>query len=141
LVFLSILNIEGIGSTNGLFSGPNVYTGFEDNWIELTCFWGDGGIVYNKDGAECHELNAIEDSAESFNPINVYPNPCYGNLLISKVTSNALVEIFNATGRRIIHRSIYEDADIDISSYQNGLYFVIITEDNKRHSHKILLMN
>ncbi len=90
--------IEGIGSINGLFAGPNLYTGFEDGWYILTCFWENGELIFNPDGAECYELSAINDPAPINNGIRIFPNPSSGLISIENVQTSVEIDFFDMLG-------------------------------------------
>jgi alpha-tubulin suppressor-like RCC1 family protein len=78
-------------------------------------------------------VNMTEDIIE-INEINIYPNPTTG---IFSIPSNIFnkVEIFNSYGQKII---VTDKDYIDISSYQSGIYLIVIQTKESTHSVKFV---
>lgn len=82
-------------------------------------------------------------SAESieFENVMVYPNPTSDKIIISSTTPLKKVQLFSATGTQIlvINKSQSHEAEINLISYQPGLYILKIETDNKQfNSYKII---
>ncbi len=131
--------IEGIGSINGLFAGPNAYTGFEDGWHILTCFWENGEVVYNPDGEECYELSSINDPASLNNGVSIFPNPSDGMISIENIQSSVEIDFFDMLGNHVLHEIVYQDGQLDLNHLNDGMYIVRLSRQELIYSYKLLL--
>jgi hypothetical protein len=57
--------------------------------------------------------------------INIYPNPTTGILNI-EMEENFTIDIYNVLGEKVITTN---DSKINLSSYQNGIYFVLLKDE------------
>lgn len=67
---------------------------------------------------------------ETFDALNVYPNPSNGIVYISGA-DNAQVTVFNAAGAVVAAYKNFNSGKIDLSSMEEGIYFLNIIIDNK----------
>jgi hypothetical protein len=67
----------------------------------------------------------------------VYPNPTNGLLIISGVNSSSNYILRDPNGR-ILRNSILTENKIDISEFQQGIYFLAIKKDGNWINSKIL---
>jgi len=71
--------------------------------------------------------------------INIYPNPTQGKLnIVSDYKINSLI-IANVIGRKILYKNDFSSNTIDISSFENGIYFIHINTNKGTHIKKIIL--
>ena len=81
---------------------------------------------------------AIIESYISLNQINIFPNPANNYINIDGDLSIANYQIKNTLGQSIKSDN-FTNQSIDLSSMENGIYFIILTtSDNKLISKKIL---
>ncbi|MCI5054758.1 MAG: T9SS type A sorting domain-containing protein [Flavobacteriales bacterium] len=87
----------------------------------------------------------VETNYLEKNQINCYPNPTQGfiRLDLSSVTAeNAAVEIYSIDGRLKLNRQFTKSPssfDLDLSSYENGIYLVkVLTGENEYTSRVVL---
>lgn len=117
-------------------------------------FRGDGNddsdVVYidNIDIRGCKPLASIvsgareatqEEGVEDLigqNDIVVYPNPTADNLFIKGASDGATLRLVDSSGRVIIHQEV--NSQMDISQFQNGIYFLQIVEGNYIKSYRII---
>ena len=71
------------------------------------------------------------------NNLSLFPNPCVNSFTVRSMDENSLlkrIQITDATGKIIFEKQTDNmiQTDIDVSSIQNGLYYVIINENNGR---------
>ena len=61
----------------------------------------------------------------------VFPNPTQGNIVINGEFSNeATANIVDQSGRVLAHFSVSNGMSVDISDYENGMYFLQITDQS-----------
>jgi hypothetical protein len=65
--------------------------------------------------------------------LNVYPNPASDFITLQgDVKSNATVEVYNAQGQKMFNGIIPPSRQLDVSSWNAGMYFIAITQDGQR---------
>jgi hypothetical protein len=88
---------------------------------------------------DCEAVTPRERIESISNSSKIYPNPASNLLNIDFTGSIAKVSVSNVAGRIIIAKSIYKNEALDISSLQNGIYLISITdEDGKCGTNKFL---
>lgn len=80
-------------------------------------------------------INKIENEAGA---MKIYPNPSTGILHIDQLANNLYLEIYNMTGQRILKQPVIEN-EIDLSSFQKGLYMIKLYNQDKVYVSKITL--
>jgi len=72
-----------------------------------------------------------------------YPNPTTGLTSIKTNTSLNTVEVFNQLGQKLktYDKDMLTESKIDLSLYNNGIYLIVIKDDNNRVSTKKLVKN
>jgi Secretion system C-terminal sorting domain len=84
--------------------------------------------------------NTTSTETSDLNSIEVYPNPTTGRIYIrSGMNIASLVNIYDATGARILEQLVQENNSIDVSNLSNGLYQVILQTNGLLTSHKICI--
>jgi len=91
----------------------------------------NNAIIYNNPttvGVENISLNTIE----------IYPNPCDGNLYINETNpSNSILSIYNTSGQCVLNQTISDvNMQINVSILKAGVY--LITTDNKSYQKLII---
>jgi hypothetical protein len=92
-----------------------------------------------------HTTVGINDVKQQEGSTYLYPNPTTGKFTINSSIKFNSIEIYNLTGELIYSDSyssgILTSAEIDLSNYQKGIYFVWMMNDNgaKVHTEKIIL--
>ena len=100
-------------------------------------------IFYKEDGAEDWSFvnngnftNGIEFQLQSDEAISenindnswVYPNPTQGILHYhNALGEESQIEIMDISGKILMSTKVYDDSDIDISSFSNGIYILRVT--------------
>jgi endonuclease I len=93
------------------------------NWVNLGAANGTPGVV-NCDGIGVNSLLG--------NQISVYPNPTQNTITVSNININDKISIINYLGQNILNLNAKsENQIIDLSKQSEGIYFVLIYEDNK----------
>ena len=71
--------------------------------------------------------------------INIYPNPTLGKLNITSANKINILSIKNIIGEEIFFAKYFSAKTIDLSCYNNGVYFINITTNKGTHIKKIIL--
>ena len=75
-------------------------------------------------------VSKIEDNATTIvdsqkEEIKIFPNPTTGKLQISNLPEQSIVTVYSQTGQKLISKTGIEQVNfIDLSLYNNGIYFV-----------------
>jgi hypothetical protein len=69
----------------------------------------------------------------------IYPNPS-NSIFTIEIDKNALIEVYDLVGKQIVTKNIFTGTNtLDISSYENGVYFAKITNtDNQTQTVKLI---
>ncbi len=139
------------GNYNYIWSGPNNYSSNEEDIYNLT----DAGcytVIATNSENNCSQDTTIciEDYTATFDEIdditiNLYPNPNLGDFTIdfsNSSISDATITIYDNTGktRGLVTKQKEESyVNIDINSFEAGLYFIKISTHNGFIYKKIVL--
>lgn len=89
-------------------------------------------------------LATLAGTTESFDNVNVFPNPTTGKLTIDfkKEMTNASIHISDAAGKTLFsEQDIKVQAGpktIDLSAYPQGIYFINIESGDLKYNYKVL---
>jgi hypothetical protein len=74
--------------------------------------------------------------------ISIYPNPTADKFSIrNNLNGICLVQIFDSKGELVFtNQMISEVFEVDATAFANGLYQIIIQNDNQVYSHKIEIL-
>jgi len=77
---------------------------------------------------------------EIFRKTQVYPNPVENELTIGgSEISKSKIELFSSTGQLLFTNEISTfPAKVDFSSFQPGIYYLVVTHQNGTETHKII---
>ncbi|MCR5247746.1 MAG: T9SS type A sorting domain-containing protein [Paludibacteraceae bacterium] len=87
------------------------------------------------------EITDLEDVVSEDETIEIYPNPTNGIVYIkaSEETINSIT-VSNMTGKVLVEKAINADqAEIDLSSYNKGIYLVKVVTENDSYIEKVVL--
>jgi len=71
--------------------------------------------------------------------MNIYPNPTLGKLHIDSQEKINTISISNIIGKQVFFAEGFNKNTIDLSSLENGIYFINISTDKGMHIEKIIL--
>mgnify|MGYP006073669749 FL=1 len=71
--------------------------------------------------------------------LEIYPNPTLGKLTISSANKINTLSISNIIGKELLFAKYFSANTIDLSSYENGVYFINISTDKGTHIEKIII--
>lgn len=145
--------IEGIGFLTHNF-GPNLLE--HKSNIKLMCLKLNEDVIYYElpgsmaSGIDCDSIgNYLNDNVnftkETKALFSIFPNPTSGWIQIemnnNTISSTCRIQISDSTGRFIYssYENIEKILNIDISKYNEGLYFLSISCSNSVYNHKVIL--
>lgn len=72
---------------------------------------------------------------------DVYPNPSNGQLNIEGIEGEFTLQVYNAIGALVYdsNRTFVNNANVNLESLNNGIYFVRVQEDNKSQAIKLII--
>ena len=87
-------------------------------------------LTYNND---CENVSAAEVSASN---VCLYPNPTNGIVNI-ECEGTMTISVINVLGQKIIETTAIDNAIIDLSSYESGIYMVRVESANETMTQKV----
>ncbi len=81
------------------------------------------------------------DESDEIREINVYPNPSTQSIYVSHPNLDKFqFQIIDVNGKQIISGILENNAPLDISNFNNGIYFIIIEniENKTKKTYKII---
>lgn len=119
-------NFASILQMNGLTGGAEYY-------IQVDGWGGEGGDfeITVEDAVGVYETNAYNWS--------MYPNPADQNLQFNGVPLNAMVNIFDLTGKQIKSARITSNSGMDVSDLASGVYTVQIVHNGLSSNGKLII--
>jgi hypothetical protein len=82
-------------------------------------------------------MTAIAEKKTS--EFNVYPNPTAGKFIVSGITGKTQCRLFDGTGRQLQNfSSVGESYDMDLTSYDSGIYLLTLQNERSARNIKIL---
>jgi len=121
-------NQEWIGDNDG-FSFEDFYGNYYYfNGYNIEIYWGKPTSVKS-------------ESNDNFT-FTAFPNPCNNMLNISHIPPVAKIELYNTMGYKVydVERVTGNTQNIDCSNFENGVYFLIITGNEKSHFKRIVIL-
>lgn len=69
------------------------------------------------------------------------PNPSKGIIKMNAqgVLSKNFIEIFNSIGQQVFCKSVYNNETLDLTFLENGLYNIIVSNNNTQYSTKVII--
>lgn len=80
-------------------------------------------------------IDTLSSTLFDDNPLIVYPNPAQNKITINGVREQEIIEIYNVLGQLVMSKN---DNVIDISSLEQGVYTIIIKNNNSKTSKKFI---
>ncbi len=110
-------------------------------WVELIASNNCFSDTYSS-SISITNVNIIENSDSD--ELTIYPNPSKSNFVISwkGISSSVYLEIFNTLGELLYSEiGLFNEKEIDISAYPDGIYQVRIRNDFQSISKKLIKVN
>ena len=84
----------------------------------------------------------MTEGDKQFKEFELYPNPCdsYVNIVFSNIDNEIKhIQLFDIVGKMIYEKNVDQNSlQINMSSYNQGIYFIRITNNKNEHKHKII---
>lgn len=98
-----------------------------------------GAVTYVNEPTTCDFVTDIGNFNDPDFNFRVYPNPSTGKFWVQTVNNSNLLSLYNAFGEKITSsNSPQKERMFDLSSYPNGLYFLILQTENQVFVKKII---
>ena len=80
------------------------------------------------------------DNLENKNTLAIYPNPTNDYFIVEGINSNCQIELYDILGKKVLNQiANSSDTKIDLSGFNNGIYFYkIINQDNILQTGKLI---
>jgi endonuclease I len=128
-------NVDGAGNS----STTKTYSLMDTKEVVNTVYYRlkqtdfDGRFKYS-------EIVSVSNNQIGGNGIELYPNPNNGLLMVSGVTSQAQVKIYDIVGQLVIDKQLLPGHNtVDLSQQPNGVYFVTVIMNELKTTRKIIL--
>jgi hypothetical protein len=81
--------------------------------------------------SDCEGSNVTSNRAVEASLPDVYPNPTKETVTVKNASGKA-VSIFNSSGIKVFEKEVQSDEEqISVASWQKGIYFVRISDNDK----------
>lgn len=105
--------------------------------ISFKALAANGNSVYVDDVRVGNYIDGLAESQELM--VSVLPNPTNGKITVSTNLTDGNVMVFDMVGKQVASGSIVDgQAEIDLSEFANGVYFVKIFDENSVKTMKVV---
>ena len=109
-------------------SGTNIYAATNGSGVFVSSL----DSLYQQVGIQQHFIN---------NP-KLYPNPAQNNFTVDLIdNTKQQLQIFDLTGKQILQQTITSKTTVDVSSLDNGVYFVLLKNQTGISTQKIVVQH
>ncbi len=150
-------NFTNLGSNNQLFGKP-IYDGIQTEWVQekinLSDYIGSNISIrfrfksdgfQNDDGFYFDDLKVTVNNAAPlandnfvFYHLIISPNPALTSITLNKISGIKNYKIFNLAGQLVASENLTIDK-IDVSNFSNGVYFIELSNNNKKKTLKFMV--
>jgi hypothetical protein len=71
--------------------------------------------------------------------LSIYPNPSQGLFVLTGMNGEVSLRIFNTLGKEILRKSLILPAELDLSTYPKGVYFMSLKTETHEFFEKLIL--
>ena len=96
-----------------------------------------GNCSFLIESVEYEPTNIVEVINTS--DINIYPNPSTGSFKMNSTSDKFDFFIQDVNGRIVLHKEYEENMSIDLAHFSEGLYFLILEDNNEYINKKIII--
>lgn len=127
----STRNVDVSPAEHGYEDAPQEYHAYQiQPWHEKLC---EGETLHPRGPAMAGQ------QPETVAAFKIYPNPSSGDVFIELANENALVEIFDVTGKKVVINSFKKGKNITVSNLNAGTYLVKISENENISVKKLII--
>ncbi len=154
--------LRGLTASNGLASKDGVWPGFfpsqASDWahisLDVSSYAGSTNLMFRfdviskrgnsvfLDNINVAQFGLGEDLISPLDRFVIFPNPTENSISVNveEGWSNSDVEIRDLSGRLLLQSKILStEAQLDLSSFSNGIYLVHLTKDGVRRSQRLVI--
>lgn len=149
-------------NTNVLYSG-GILTAYETSadsyqWVDCddgySAISGEDGVSFTPSGngnyaviiddgecvdtSDCYLVDDVGIQVKSTHKLNIYPNPCSTFITVQGINESAAYSIVDSQGR-VISSGLIESDKIEVATISNGVYYLIISEDEIEEKLRIII--
>lgn len=132
-----------VGTGNGSADTTWSVSGLEPGTYYYSVQTIDNGYLGSAFSAPCmFQYQPVGINSRKDSPFMVYPNPCYGELVLDKkspITGEGKVILMNIYGEMLLQSHF--PCTLNLSHLPSGIYFAVMTLNGLRQTEKILLQN
>ncbi|MCU0423404.1 MAG: T9SS type A sorting domain-containing protein [Bacteroidia bacterium] len=127
-------NIPIGDSVNGALNGLSLTFQQAGNTSICAIALLDGDTVNDDDNADCASITlsfnaGLSDQERIASTIKAFPNPAETQITFSAELTNGFVTVYDLTGRLLNTISLNQEAVLDLSTFDNGIYIYTITNE------------
>lgn len=71
--------------------------------------------------------------------VTIFPNPAYTRINITGIKDKSTIRLYDSFGKLILEKDIENNATIDISNYNQGIYILVTDNNNERVFNKVVI--
>lgn len=141
------ITLNGGSPSGGTWSGPGVSgnqfdpmaAGAGIHTIVYTIFDSLSGCSgFATDTIEV--VNCVGTNELAFNKVSIYPNPTNGTLIVETASAGSTIEIINISGQILTTVNVTGvRIELNLSAFEDGVYFVRVINDNSVNTERVLL--
>jgi hypothetical protein len=99
----------------------------------------DGNSCFCEVPATCLTIS-VEENELNTSDFSMYPNPAKNTLYITTKTNNAVVSIYNITGKVILTKNLSHGENlVNVSRLASGIYLARFESENKVDTKKLII--
>lgn len=85
-------------------------------------------------------VNCVGTNELAFNKVSIYPNPTNGTLIVETASAGSTIEIINISGQILTTVNVTGvRIELNLSAFEDGVYFVRVINDNSVNTERVLL--
>jgi hypothetical protein len=99
-----------------------------------------GNIYLHGLNIDFKAVGVKEYESTYFKNFQIYPNPSMGVITITTESENSYsLSVYDLNGKRIMHKSTFQDGTLDLSLLSKGVYFVQVERDQHQVVRKVVV--
>jgi Zn-dependent metalloprotease len=134
---INVASLASITGTDVSSSAPAYYYWFY-NWVVQKDACVSPATMVTAIVSACAGITTFSE-----NELVVYPNPATNDFIIHNVPGEVLVNVFDATGKKVysLYQGNKDDIRINTGDWAQGLYFLSVSDGEKLSRQKIMVLH